>query len=41
MQLKDNNALIYVGGGITKDSISENEWEETVNKTKTIGNVLA
>ncbi|WP_299122595.1 chorismate-binding protein [uncultured Winogradskyella sp.] len=40
MQLKDNEALIYVGGGITKDSIPEKEWEETVNKTKTIGNVL-
>jgi isochorismate synthase len=40
MQLKDNKALIYVGGGITKDSIAENEWEETVNKTKTISKVL-
>ncbi|WP_296316659.1 chorismate-binding protein [Winogradskyella sp. UBA3174] len=39
-QLKDNKALIYVGGGITKDSIAENEWEETVNKTKTIGSIL-
>ncbi|WP_400079181.1 chorismate-binding protein [Winogradskyella sp. R77965] len=40
MQLKKNKALIYVGGGITKDSDPEKEWEETVNKTKTIGNVL-
>ena len=40
MQLKDNKAMIYVGGGITKDSNPENEWEETVNKTKTIGSVL-
>jgi isochorismate synthase len=40
MQLKDSKALIYVGGGITKDSNPEKEWEETVNKTKTIGNVL-
>ncbi|MBU2929778.1 chorismate-binding protein [Winogradskyella psychrotolerans] len=40
MQLKDSTANIYVGGGITKDSIPENEWEETVNKTKTIGSVL-
>ena len=40
MQLKDNKALIYVGGGITKDSNPEKEWEETVNKTKTIGKVL-
>ncbi|WP_299367359.1 chorismate-binding protein [Winogradskyella sp.] len=41
MQLKDDNAIIYVGGGITKDSIPEKEWEETVNKTKTIVNVLS
>lgn len=40
MQIKDSKALIYVGGGITKDSVPENEWEETVNKTKTINNVL-
>lgn len=41
MQIKEDKALIYVGGGITKDSNPEKEWEETVNKTKTIGNVLA
>lgn len=40
MQLKNSKAQIYVGGGITKDSVAEKEWEETVNKTKTIGNVL-
>ncbi len=40
MQLKDSKALIYVGGGITKDSNPENEWEETVNKSRTIGAVL-
>jgi isochorismate synthase len=40
MQLKDTEAIIYVGGGITKDSNPEKEWIETVNKTKTIGNVL-
>ena len=40
MQIKDGKALIYVGGGITKDSIAEKEWEETVNKTKTISNVI-
>lgn len=40
LQLKDDKALIYVGGGITKDSVPENEWIETVNKTKTMGNVL-
>lgn len=40
MQLKQGEAIIYIGGGITKDSIAENEWEETVNKTKTMNNVL-
>lgn len=40
VQLKKDKALIYVGGGITKDSDPENEWEETVNKTKTMTRVL-
>ncbi|MFK7833805.1 MAG: chorismate-binding protein [Winogradskyella sp.] len=40
MQLKDSTAHIYVGGGITKDSNPEKEWEETVNKAKTIRNIL-
>ncbi|WP_439151861.1 chorismate-binding protein [Winogradskyella sp.] len=40
MQLLDKKALIYVGGGITKDSNPEKEWDETVNKTKTIVNVI-
>lgn len=41
MQLKNNRAFIYVGGGITKDSIPDKEWEETVNKSKTILKVLS
>ena len=40
MQLTDVKVSIYVGGGITKDSIPENEWEETVNKTQTMKKVL-
>ncbi|AUC81257.1 chorismate-binding protein [Lacinutrix sp. Bg11-31] len=40
MQLTDVKASIYVGGGITKDSIPENEWQETVNKTQTMKKVL-
>lgn len=36
----DNKAVLYVGGGITKDSIPELEWEETVAKSKTIKRVL-
>lgn len=40
MQLKKKEAIIYVGGGITRGSIPENEWFETVNKTNTIKKVL-
>ncbi|WGD34367.1 chorismate-binding protein [Olleya sp. YS] len=40
LQIKDNQAYIYVGGGITKDSVPEQEWEETVAKTKTVKNLL-
>ena len=40
MQLTDVKASIYVGGGITKDSIPESEWEETVNKKQTMKKVL-
>lgn len=41
MQLKQNKAFVYVGGGITKDSNPENEWIETVNKSNTIKKVLS
>lgn len=40
MQIKDNSALIYVGGGITKESNPEKEYEETQNKAKTISTIL-
>ncbi|MEZ4856092.1 MAG: chorismate-binding protein [Gelidibacter sp.] len=40
MQLKANNAIIYVGGGITKDSNPEAEWEETVHKSMVMKSVL-
>ncbi|NQX85711.1 MAG: chorismate-binding protein [Flavobacteriaceae bacterium] len=40
MELQDRKALIYVGGGITKDSIPDKEWEETLNKTNIMKNVL-
>jgi isochorismate synthase len=40
MQLKKDNALIYVGGGITQDSIPENEWQETVSKAMVMKTVL-
>ncbi len=40
MQLKDKIATVYIGGGITKDSDPEQEWEETRLKSKTILKVL-
>lgn len=40
MQLKSNNALLYIGGGITKHSNAEKEWEETVAKSLVIKSVL-
>ena len=40
MQLKNGAAHIYVGGGITKDSEPEMEWEETVSKSKTMLRIL-
>ena len=40
MQIQDQQAIIYVGGGVTASSNAESEWEETVSKTKTIKKVL-
>lgn len=40
MQIKDGKAIIYIGGGITKDSVPHKEWQETVNKTGTMLKVL-
>lgn len=40
MQLKENRAIIYVGGGITESSNPESEWEETVSKSLVIKKVL-
>ncbi|OGS71430.1 MAG: hypothetical protein A3F91_04795 [Flavobacteria bacterium RIFCSPLOWO2_12_FULL_35_11] len=40
MQLENKLASIYVGGGITSDSIPENEWEETVSKAEVMKKVL-
>ncbi len=41
MQIKNDIASIYIGGGITKDSNSHKEWEETVAKAKTMKSVLS
>ncbi|TAI49805.1 isochorismate synthase [Flagellimonas allohymeniacidonis] len=40
MQLEGGNARIFVGGGITAESIPEKEWEETQNKSRTMLNML-
>jgi len=42
IQKKTDNyqAHLYIGCGITKDSIPENEWIETENKAMTLKNVL-
>lgn len=39
-QFIGTDAYLYVGGGLTKDSIPENEWIETENKALTLLNVL-
>ncbi|GAA4114818.1 chorismate-binding protein [Aquimarina addita] len=41
MQIRNEYAVLYVGGGITKDSDPEKEWEETVRKTATMKKVLS
>lgn len=40
MKLENNNVVLFVGGGITKDSDPEAEWEETRNKAQTMKAVL-
>jgi len=40
MKLNKESISIYVGGGITKESNPETEWEETINKSKTMLNVF-
>lgn len=40
VNVADSEVHVYVGGGITRDSIPEKEWEETVMKTKTMKKVL-
>lgn len=40
MKIEDGGAVLFVGGGITKDSVPEDEWQETVNKAETMKKVL-
>ena len=41
MQLRQNQAILYVGGGVTKDSVPEHEWEETCHKLQTMQQLFA
>jgi isochorismate synthase len=40
MQIKEKQAHLYMGCGITKESVPEKEWNESVNKSMTIKSVL-
>ncbi|SHH09215.1 chorismate-binding protein [Flavobacterium defluvii] len=40
MQIQDKTAILYMGCGITKESVPEKEWEESVNKSMTMKRVL-
>lgn len=39
-QLSENHLYIYVGGGLTQQSVPESEWEETENKSETLLNLI-
>lgn len=40
MEIKKNKAIIYVGGGITKESDPQKEWEETIAKSNIMLSVI-
>lgn len=40
MQVFDDRLVLYIGGGITGDSVPEEEWEETEMKAETLLSVL-
>ncbi|MFI0490632.1 chorismate-binding protein [Flavobacterium sp.] len=40
MEICDSQANLYMGCGITKDSVPEKEWEESINKSTTMKQVL-
>lgn len=40
MQIKNDKASLYIGGGITKDSNAENEWLETIAKAQVMKRIL-
>ncbi len=40
MQIINNKAKLYIGGGITKDSNPNLEWQETIEKSMVMKNIL-
>ena len=40
MEIKKDIAVLFIGGGITKESNPESEWLETVSKSETMKKVL-
>ena len=40
MQIKNHEIFIYIGGGINEGSDAEAEYDETLNKSQTIKNIL-
>lgn len=40
MQIKNHQASVYVGGGITENSNAEKEWEETASKSLVVKSIL-
>lgn len=40
MEVMENVVYLYVGGGLTKDSIPELEWQETESKAKTLSRFI-
>jgi isochorismate synthase len=40
MEIRDSQAHLFMGCGITKDSVPEQEWEESINKSATMKKVL-
>lgn len=41
LQLTENEAYVYVGGGLTAESEVEKEWNETLLKSETLGAVIS
>jgi isochorismate synthase len=40
MKVYNDRLVLYIGGGITHDSVAEEEWEETEIKAETLLSVI-